>query len=113
MKKSIFVFAVSLFVFFSQATAQVKWNAGYQAYIDKYKDIAIREMLSYNIPASITLAQGLLESGAGRSDLTNVSVPTTAPSRVLRTIAGFSQQANAINICSSSRIPITKDGPTD
>ena len=46
MKKSIFVFAVSLFVFFSQATAQVKWNAGYQAYIDKYKDIAIREMLS-------------------------------------------------------------------
>ena len=70
MKKSIFVFAVSLFVFFSQATAQVKWNAGYQAYIDKYKDIAIREMLSYNIPASITLAQGLLESGAGRSDLT-------------------------------------------
>ena len=27
-------------------------------------------MLTYNIPASITLAQGLLESGAGRSELT-------------------------------------------
>lgn len=51
-------------------TAQVRWNSTYQAYIDKYKDIAIREMHSYGIPASITLAQGLLESGAGTSELT-------------------------------------------
>lgn len=50
--------------------AQMKWNSAYQAYIDQYKDIAIEQMLRYNIPASITLAQGLLESGAGRSDLT-------------------------------------------
>ncbi|MBR6375438.1 MAG: glucosaminidase domain-containing protein, partial [Alloprevotella sp.] len=39
----------------------------YQQYIEKYKDIAIREMQRYGIPASITLAQGLLESGAGTS----------------------------------------------
>lgn len=38
-------------------------------YIDKYKDIAMREMQKYKIPASITLAQGLLESGNGNSDL--------------------------------------------
>lgn len=50
--------------------AQMKWNSKYQAYIDKYKDLAISEMLKYNIPASITLAQGLLESGAGMSELT-------------------------------------------
>lgn len=50
--------------------AQMKWNSKYQAYIDKYKDLAISEMLKYNIPASITLAQGLLESGAGTSELT-------------------------------------------
>lgn len=46
-----------------------RWNAQYQDYIDKYKDIAIREMHTYGIPASITLAQGLLESGAGNSEL--------------------------------------------
>lgn len=38
-------------------------------YIQQYKDIAIREMLRTGIPASITLAQGLLESDAGRSEL--------------------------------------------
>ncbi len=48
---------------------QVRWNADYQAYIDRYKDIAIEEMVRYRIPASITLAQGLLESGAGKSYL--------------------------------------------
>ena len=49
--------------------AQSKWNSTYQTYIDKYKDIAIEQMLEHHIPASITLAQGLLESGAGRSSL--------------------------------------------
>lgn len=50
-------------------SAQTKWNADFQAYIDQYKDIAIEEMAQYRIPASITLAQGLLESGAGKSYL--------------------------------------------
>ena len=48
---------------------QAKWNVTYQTYIDQYKDIAIEEMLRYNIPASITLAQGLFESAAGQSRL--------------------------------------------
>lgn len=52
------------------ASAQVRWNQAYQQYIDQYKDIAIEQMQRYKIPASITLAQGLLESGAGRSELT-------------------------------------------
>ncbi len=38
-------------------------------YIDKYKDIAIAEMYRTGVPASITLAQGLLESQAGTSEL--------------------------------------------
>ena len=50
-------------------SAQVKWTQTYQTYIDQYKDLAIEQMLKYRIPASITLAQGLLESGAGRSEL--------------------------------------------
>lgn len=38
-------------------------------YIEKFKSIAISEMNSYGIPASITLAQGILESGSGNSSL--------------------------------------------
>ncbi len=41
----------------------------YENYIDAYSDIAVRHMQQYKIPASIKLAQGLLESGAGMSDL--------------------------------------------
>lgn len=44
-------------------------NLAFKNYIDTYKDVAIDHMRRYGIPASITLAQGLLESGAGRSDL--------------------------------------------
>lgn len=39
------------------------------AYIRKYAPIAVKEMHEYKIPASITLAQGILESGRGRSEL--------------------------------------------
>lgn len=38
-------------------------------YIKDYADVAQEEMRLYNIPASITLAQGILESGAGVGDL--------------------------------------------
>jgi len=44
-------------------------NNAYRAYIKKYSEIAVDQMKEYRIPASITLAQGLLESAAGRSDL--------------------------------------------
>lgn len=44
-------------------------STDYVAYIDRYKDIAIEQMQKYHIPASITLAQALLESGAGKSEL--------------------------------------------
>lgn len=49
--------------------AQSRWNARYQQYIDQYKDCAIEQMLKWKVPASITLAQGLLESAAGQSRL--------------------------------------------
>lgn len=39
------------------------------SYIDEFKGVAIEEMNSDGIPASITLAQGILESGSGNSDL--------------------------------------------
>ncbi|TDG37526.1 LysM peptidoglycan-binding domain-containing protein [Pedobacter changchengzhani] len=39
------------------------------SYIDEFKAVAIEEMNASGIPASITLAQGILESGSGNSDL--------------------------------------------
>lgn len=44
-------------------------NQAYENYIQQYKSVAIEQMHKYKIPASITLAQGLLESGAGQSRL--------------------------------------------
>lgn len=61
----VYVFAVVI-VSFSQTDNHV-------AYINEYKDIAIEQMKKYHIPASITLAQGLLESSAGKSELAQKS----------------------------------------
>ena len=44
-------------------------NPTYQAYIEKFHAIAIKQQKEHGIPASIILAQGLLESGAGRGIL--------------------------------------------
>ena len=60
----IFLFITSIAVW--QAQAQ---KLSTQQYIERYKLIAIQEMLDYKIPASITLAQGILESGSGNSRL--------------------------------------------
>lgn len=51
------------------STSMHSQNSHQEAYILKYKDIAIRQMEQFGIPASIILAQGLLESGAGNSYL--------------------------------------------
>jgi len=42
-------------------------------YIDRFKAIAIQEMNLYGIPASVTLAQGLFESGSGNGELARVA----------------------------------------
>lgn len=67
--KRIFLIIWCLLLIFTSLWAKPRWNSRYQAYIDQYKGIAIEEMHKYGIPASITLAQGLLESGAGQSEL--------------------------------------------
>ena len=68
MNARLTVWVVLIAMWVADATAQnMKWNNHYQTYIDQYRDLAIEEMLRYKIPASITLAQGILESGAGQS----------------------------------------------
>src|SRR4051812_42006705 len=42
-------------------------------YIERFKAIAVQEMNLYGIPASITLAQGLFESGSGNGELARVA----------------------------------------
>lgn len=69
MKRIIFSF-LCMFVASQMVISQnMTWNQRYQDYFDKYKDVAVEQMLKYHIPASITLAQGVLESGAGKSEL--------------------------------------------
>lgn len=51
---------------FAQAPKQ---NPAVLAYIDKYKQWAMEEMILYKIPASITLAQAIVESGHGTGRL--------------------------------------------
>ena len=59
-----YVFLMAVLGLFAQSKQSVQWR-----YIENYKDMAIDQMRRYRIPASITLAQGLCESGAGRSRL--------------------------------------------
>lgn len=68
--KRVIYFLLSAFFALSSVSAQtVIWNQRFQDYFDTYKDLAIEQMVKYKIPASITLAQGVLESGAGKSEL--------------------------------------------
>jgi hypothetical protein len=61
----LFLFSLINSVYAQKATPRIS----YAQYIENFKSIAIRKMHEYKIPASITLAQGLLESGSGNSDL--------------------------------------------
>ncbi|MEG1401033.1 glucosaminidase domain-containing protein [Bacteroides sp.] len=50
-----------------------KRNSRYVEYVNRYSELAVEQMREHRIPASITLAQGLLESGAGMSELARKS----------------------------------------
>ncbi len=53
----------------SVATKPLAVNGTVNDYIANYKEVAMSNMKNYGIPASIILAQGILESGAGRGSL--------------------------------------------
>lgn len=62
------LFALIFTCFFTWASAEDNRKLA-ETYINSYKDVAVQEMHRTGIPASIKLAQGLLESDWGRSDL--------------------------------------------
>lgn len=67
------ILPILLLCFILQTLSAQRRNSAYQAYIKEYADLAVEQMKKHKIPASITLAQGLLESGAGRSSLARKS----------------------------------------
>lgn len=68
MKKTFSLFILALLYvpssLLAQNTIQAYWN-----YIATWRDITVQQEKDYGIPASITMAQALLESGAGQSEL--------------------------------------------
>lgn len=68
MKNYKFIFNFILISTLVFAFSDIKADSR-KEFIRKYKNIAIREMERTGIPASITLAQGILESGCGESEL--------------------------------------------
>lgn len=68
MMKKLVLFSCLFICVAAQAQRQVA-----EAYINQYKELAISEMLRTGVPAAIKLAQGILESQSGQSDLAKKS----------------------------------------
>jgi LysM repeat protein len=67
MKNKLFFTGIIIITISYSAISQE--NTTVEEYISLYKNLAIEEMKTYHIPASITLAQGILESECGNSQL--------------------------------------------
>lgn len=70
--KNIITVLLTLFLSVT-LTASPDGTTPQERYIDKYAPLAVSEMYRSGVPASITLAQGLLESGNGQSELARKS----------------------------------------
>lgn len=73
MKIRVYILLLLLALILPFSSLDAQYRQYYSQYIDQYKGIAIEQMTKYKIPASITLAQGLFESGAGLSVLAKYS----------------------------------------
>lgn len=64
----LLIASVALAYSFSSFGADVN-RISNKEYVDQWKNVAVEQMLAYKIPASITMAQAILESGSGNSAL--------------------------------------------
>ncbi len=71
MKLRLAPAAIAVFIPFLLAAENGRISRG--EYISMWKDEAIQQMVEHGVPASITLAQGILESGDGNSELARKS----------------------------------------
>ena len=76
MRKNFFLCLQISFIIFSLSGFSCKAQGLYTeqdiyAYIDQYKSVAVAKMQEHHIPASITMAQGILESACGKSRLSS------------------------------------------
>ncbi|RHU25182.1 LysM peptidoglycan-binding domain-containing protein [Parabacteroides sp. TM07-1AC] len=69
MKSVIRIICLLFFITAFAGAATQRKIPSYEKYIKTYSTLAVEQQKKYKIPASITLAQGLLESGAGQSSL--------------------------------------------
>lgn len=67
--KRILLFLIFMSAFMSASAQTAQQKALADAYLEKYAEMAVEEMHRSGVPASITLAQGMLESSYGRSEL--------------------------------------------
>lgn len=65
MKKHLLILLAAV----CSTVAQALPNKTYEAYVEQWKAMALLQQQDYHIPAAITLAQGLLESAGGTSEL--------------------------------------------
>ena len=67
--KRILFFLISVLMCFTASAQTAQQKALADAYLEKYAEMAVEEMHRSGVPASVTLAQGMLESSYGRSEL--------------------------------------------
>ncbi len=65
--------AITLVMLLVGATSHAGYDSDVMAYVNKYKAMALESQRRFGIPATITLAQGILESNSGKSRLTRES----------------------------------------
>ena len=69
INKRIYIFCLIFAIFYAFTASSQTTRQDYLEYIERYKPVALQFEQEYGVPASITLAQGILESSVGQSKM--------------------------------------------